>query len=355
VLVTRALLQPKSEQMDTLVPLPSPLLSPGSIDNQHRITSDDSLTQSKSIRDGAWLVNCKLLNAPNTIYDGTIRIKAAEAGGPQTASGDLYQRKTSSSVSPQQPRTGLDDGPDPSRGISIFSRQSYRYYIRITRIISSSSSVDIGLQLWSMNSTNRTWTNQGDYSATMLWTSAPRGYPSSSDYLKGNLKFDLTNADAGNLVMGWVSSQLRKVTVEIDSLKDSDQPMESGNGHNWQSVFSGINWELNVVSSERDIPTRGDYQYSDAELHKMMLEHRAAVDLDQEWRYHILIVPLLASTSRGLMYDANATDSLKTASPTGVKLRVIVLEVRKHPSLERQSTSLGTRLVCFMNQTTTDS
>lgn len=295
--------------MDILPPLPDPLPPPDLIEHLHGDTPDNSLPQSKSIRDGAWIVTCQLLNAPNIIYDGTLRIKTEQVGKVKTASGDLYQRETGTSVSFGQLQSELGGRPDPTRGIPICSRRSYRYYIRITRIISRRGSVEIGLQMWSMNSTNRTWTNQGDYSAVMSWTSAPPGYPLSLDYLEGNLKSDMTNADAGQFGMGWVSNQLRKVIVEIDSVKDSDQPMESGNGHNWQSVFSTINWDLSVIQSKRDIPTRVDYRYSDAELHKMMLEHRAVVDLDQEWRFHILVVPFLASTSRGLMYDGNATDS----------------------------------------------
>jgi hypothetical protein len=41
----------------------------------------------------------------------------------------------------------------------------------------------------------------------------------------------------------------------------------------------------------------------------MTLEHRERVDLDQTWSYHVLIVPLLASTSRGIMFYAFGTDS----------------------------------------------
>jgi hypothetical protein len=44
-------------------------------------------------------------------------------------------------------------------------------------------------------------------------------------------------------------------------------------------------------------------------MHETMLKRRRRVDLDSEWRYHVLCVRRLSSTERGLMYDNAATDS----------------------------------------------
>ncbi len=44
-------------------------------------------------------------------------------------------------------------------------------------------------------------------------------------------------------------------------------------------------------------------------MHSAMLARRDSSNLDTEWRYHILCVKRLDSTSRGIMYDAFAGDS----------------------------------------------
>ncbi|KAJ9648690.1 hypothetical protein H2199_000603 [Coniosporium tulheliwenetii] len=175
------------------------------------------------------------------------------------------------------------DQPDPVNGIRILSRSNYRYYLRITRILEGSTSEDsfgLGLQMWLFNATDNSWINQGDYSATMIWTPAPQNYLSSSDYLEGDVQAD-----------------------------GSHHPMESGTGQNWQTVLQTLGWDVSVIESQKDIAAPDGFEFSNVELHRMMLEHRNEDKLDLEWRYHILVVQFLVSTSRGLMYDIAATDS----------------------------------------------
>ncbi|KAJ9665239.1 hypothetical protein H2201_004713 [Coniosporium apollinis] len=289
-------------------------------DGQHRGDTSSNLSpnvkpplsDSKSVRAGAWLVNYHSLSSPLVAYDGTIRVEAHPDDKGRTASGDLYQRQVSFPGAMPPAGAVPRDQPDPVNGIRILSRSNYRYYLRITRILEGSTSEDsfgLGLQMWLFNATDNSWINQGDYSATMIWTPAPQNYLSSSDYLEGDVQADGTGVVVGRLNMGWISPHFRKATIEIDSLQGSHHPMESGTGQNWQTVLQTLGWDVSVIESQKDIAAPDGFEFSNVELHRMMLEHRNEDKLDLEWRYHILVVQFLVSTSRGLMYDIAATDS----------------------------------------------
>ncbi len=170
-------------------------------------------------------------------------------------------------------------------------------------------SLELGLQMFALNPGTTAWSSQGHYSATLAWSAAPHGYPSSLDYLEGSLKADATGLPVGQFSMGWVSPHVRKAIVEIDSASGSEQPMDSGAVTNWQTVSQSIGWDISVSSSQNNITVPANTGLPDAELHRMMLEYRDKINLDREWRFHILVVPYLASTSRGIMYDADATDA----------------------------------------------
>ncbi|KAH6667947.1 hypothetical protein B0J14DRAFT_619917 [Halenospora varia] len=256
----------------------------------------------KSVRTGAWLVNYSPVGSTFVAYDGTIRVEAT-AGG-RRASGDLYQRPTIRIPFPV-PRTIMLPPPNPSNGIPIQPIKQYRYYLRVTKILENitfGKSFDLGLQMFLFTPTSAgsgTWSPAPaaaiDCTATMTWIPAPAGYPSSGDYLEGDLKQDGTNTILGRFKMGWLSQYFRKAVVEIDTVAGSEQPLDSGNGHNWQT-------------RTRCPPPTGE-GWSDSEMNDAMIKHHEAVNLDLEWHYHILAVHLIDSTPRGIMYDAGATDS----------------------------------------------
>lgn len=265
---------------------------------------------TRSVRAGAWLVNYKPNNSLLLAYDGTIRVETHSAG--RTASGDLYQRPLV--VIPGHPPV-LANPPSPSGGIPILPRRQYRYYLRVTKILegtTTGTSFDLELEMYrftfAASGTSGTWAREGgSFTAVMQWITAPAGYPSSSDYLEGDLKS--SSAIVGRLKMGWVSKFYRKASVEIDTVPDSELPLDSGNGHNWGTVFSTLGWDVAIIQSDKNVAAPSGDGWSNAEMHAAMLKWRGVVNLDAEWRYHILCVKLIDVTPRGIMYDSGATDS----------------------------------------------
>ena len=142
----------------------------------------------------------------------------------------------------------------------------------------------------------------------MVRMAAPAGYPSSGDYAEGDVK-NAANAVIGRLTMGWLSSYYRRCTVEIDTVSGSEQPTNSGLGHTWQTVMDAVGWQVAVHLSDTNVAEASGASWSDAEMHAAMLARRAVVNLDTEWRYHVLAVKNIDSTPRGIMYDNGGTDS----------------------------------------------
>lgn len=268
------------------------------------------------VRPGTWLVNYEPIGSPFIVYDGTMRIE--NQNNNLVASGDLYQRSvdTPTDVSPNRETTIFLPPPNPAAGIPIQGRDWYRYYMSITKIVQRSGMeklLELGFQMWKFNSIDHTWANEGgpngDFNATMTWTTAPGGYPSASDYLEGDVKMEGTGSAIGQLKMGWVSTSFRKATIEIDTVPGSEPPTESGTGETWASIFSTVGWDVTVHISDFNVTEPSGESWSDAEMHATMLKWRDQNNLDTEWRYHILAVKQLDSTPRGIMYDAGATDS----------------------------------------------
>ena len=192
----------------------------------------------------------------------------------------------------------------------MLARSRYRYYLRVTQILEQftvGNSFTLGFEMYRFAAPN-TWTNEGAFTARMVWIPAPAGYPSSGDFLAGNVK-NSAGAVVGRLTMGWVSEHLRKITVEIDRVSASESPLNNGSGVDWKSVFDGVGWDVTIDESDTNVAEPSGDSWSDAEMHQALLARRDATDLDAEWRYHVLAVRLIDSTPRGIMYDAGATDS----------------------------------------------
>jgi len=275
----------------------------------------------RSIRPGCWLLNYKPTGAPLVSYDGTLRVESHAAG--RTASGDLYQRPTIFLPLPitspipllgGRPETSLKPillaGPNPASGIPILSRSRYRYYIRVTALPEHfylGNSFNLGFELWRFTAPN-SWALDSTLTTQMVRMPAPAGYPSSGDYAEGDVK-NAANAVIGRLTMGWLSSYYRRCTVEIDTVSGSEQPTNSGLGHTWQTVMDAVGWQVAVHLSDTNVAEASGGSWSDAEMHAAMLARRAVVNLDTEWRYHVLAVKNIDSTPRGIMYDNGGTDS----------------------------------------------
>src|SRR4051812_6202089 len=157
----------------------------------------------RSVRCGCWLLNYKPIGTSPVSFDGTLRVECHSAG--RTASGDLYQRPIILLPNPPgPPRPVLLPGPNPADGIPILSRSRYRYYLRVTQILERFTlgiSFQLDFEMWRFTAPN-SWTNEGAFTAQMVWIGAPSGYPSASDYLEGDVKKP-GGAVVGRLKMGW--------------------------------------------------------------------------------------------------------------------------------------------------------
>lgn len=305
-------------------PIPSPIPKPLPIPNDPRNPSNidpsifiDPIVQPwrfRSLKAGCYLLNYDPVNNFLTQFDGTIRVES-DGLFNKIASGDLYQRPLQFTSFPFS--VGLTPAPNPANGIPILSRNRYRYYLRITQILDSftiSNSFTLGFEMHKYTASSNgwssigSWSNEGAFTATMKWISPPSQYPSNAQYLEGDVR-DSSGNITGRLKMGWVSSFLRKATVEIDSVAQSQAPLNNGNGLDWKQVGEEIGWDITVDQSQNNVQEPSGEFWSDGELHAEMLARRDFNNLDREWRYHILAVRRLESTSRGIMYDAFGSDS----------------------------------------------
>ena len=271
----------------------------------------------RNIRQGCWLINYKPLNSPFVAYDGTMRVENRSSG--RMASGDLYQRPRVF-VSPPHGGPLLGPAPDPANGIPVQALVNYRYYLRVIKIDESTSigsSLELGVQMWRYQGTSKTnfsfTKDPSDYSVTMTWMTGPSGYPSPEDYAEGDLKLDTTGEVAGRLKIGWLSQYYRKCTVEIDTVAGSERPLENGAGQDWHSVYADVGFDIDLRQSDINIQEESGDSWSDAELHKAMLDRRNPINPNTSWHYHILAVKLLDSPAFGIMYDWMSTDSNSVA------------------------------------------
>jgi hypothetical protein len=305
-------------------PLPDPL--PPFSDSPIPLPPFDPIFR-RNLRSGCYLINYKPAGSPLVTFDGTLRVESFAFG--RRASGDLYQRPIVFGPFPPIPRPPIPrppipipgpnplvrrpfffPAPNPSEGIPILARAQYRYYLRVTQIVqrfASGNGFKLGFEMYRFTAPG-TWTNEGAFTARMTWQAAPSGYPSSDEYLEGDLQ-NSVGTIVGRLTMGFVSQYLRKATIEIDRVAESIAPLDNGAGVNWKSVGDGIGWDIVVQESDANIAEPSGEFWSDAECHQEMLARRDASNLDAEWRYHILCVRRLDATERGIMYDNGATDS----------------------------------------------
>jgi hypothetical protein len=275
-------------------------------------TDGSPITPSRVLRGGSYLARYTPLQTsvttPGAVYYlGTVRVQTQDS--TVTISGDLYLRR----VGESRPE------PDPGDGIPVFPRSDYRFYLRATEVADapgSQESFTLGLELFRFSSAAGSWTNDAVLKAVMSWTTAPPGYPTTGDYLTGELK-NTSGAVSGTLTLGWVSPFLRRASVEIDRVAGGVMPMKNvtdGAGLDWRGVFKPVGWDVTVVPSDTDVAEPTGESWSDAEMHATMIKSREQLAqlLDREWRYHILCVRRIDETERGIMYDSSGTDSNST-------------------------------------------
>ena len=280
----------------------------------------------RSVRCGCWLVSYRPTASALTAFDGTLRVECHSAG--RTASGDLYQRPLivlspglpiapapgpglpPGPVIPRPPLVLLGNPPNPAAGIPILPRSRYRYYLRVTSLPENffvGNSFTLGFQLYRFTAPN-SWALESTLTAQMTRMAAPAGFPSASDYAEGSVK-NANGIVMARFTMGWLSRYFRRASLEIDTVAGSERPLDSGAGHTWATVMDEVGWQVDLVLSDSNVAQPSGASWSDAEMHAAMLARRQAVNLDTNWRYHLLAVKNIDSTPRGIMYDHAGTDS----------------------------------------------
>ena len=271
----------------------------------------------KSLREGCYYIRFTQFsqseNSEFLHYNGTMRVQREDSR--TIASGDLYFHQTSRG---QSSLSSVIE-PNPASGIPIFPINKYRYYIRVTQILgesapSTSFTLEFELHRFTPPPGSPRWKKEGQYRSTMTWVPSPTGYPSDSDFLNGMVK-DSNGTIIGSIAMSWISTFLRCATVEIDKVSNAEWPLDNGSGVNWQTIFGSIGWDINVIQGDSNIDATGpggvgpDDSWSKAELHAAMLKWREEIDLDAEWRYHLICVEFLeVEPPRGIMYDIGQID-----------------------------------------------
>jgi hypothetical protein len=237
-------------------------------------------------------------------YDGTLRVERDATN--TIASGDLYLHRTKLVHPLLPPRE-----PNPAKGIPVFPVKSYRYYVRVTKILEGAAlatQFTLGFELHRFDHATRTWSFDGAFAARMRWVPAPAGYPSPANFLEGQVR-NAAGADVGTLTMGWVSRYLRRATIELDRVPGSEAARANSAGDGWRELFAQVGWDMTVDESDADIAEPSGDSFSDAECHATLLARRDSADLDREWRYWLVAVRNLDSTPRGIMFDAFGSDS----------------------------------------------
>jgi hypothetical protein len=133
-------------------------------------------------------------------------------------------------------------------------------------------------------------------------------------FFAGDL-FDTEGFSIGQIHLGWVSPHLRRATVEIDHDAASEVPQGSGEAVTWRSIFEALGWDLKLEVGDSPVSKPNGPLWNATEAHAALRYFRAAHDLDAEWRYHILAVPLIdfPDGDRGVMYDFSANDINRVA------------------------------------------
>ena len=261
------------------------------------------------LKHGAYFLQWRPANQFSFRFNGTMRVERHGSG--VTASGDLYHHTAFTFRRWPSFQIVPNPDPSPSAGIPMFPRSRYRHYLRVTQILewfTTSNSFTMRFERHSFDSASNAWTNDGVYTAQMTFKTAPSGYPSNAIYLEGPVTAPSGAAD-GTISMGWVSSYLRKATLEIDRVRSSDHPGDNGAGVDWRDVFDPVGWDLSVDTSDSNLGEPSGESWSRSEMHAAMLAQRESADLDNEWRYHLLCVRRIDVTDRGIMYDNGGTDS----------------------------------------------
>ena len=230
-------------------------------------------------------------------YEGTLRIQ--HSGGSIIASGDLYINdfcKTPTYC------PSLSVNSDRKYIIPVFTRKQYVYYLRVTVVQGSQearNALTLELEPYRFDHSTHTWGKGESLTAEIKDSVGTDGI----HYWRGDVQ-TRSNTVLGHLLVVWVSPALRQAVIEIDRVAASECPAQDNACKEWKEVFKKAGWDIDVEISDENVEEPEDYSWSTSELHQKMLEYRKAVDLDREWRFHLMAVRELDDKEAfGLMYD----------------------------------------------------
>lgn len=282
---------------------------------------------------------------------GTLRVdRSAPDGGPDNliASGDLYRRRhlpspfpTSSPstllvpdfAEPAQPSqesvAAAASRPDsrpfplpPSRQIPIFPRSQYHSYLKVISVSApvvvparQACTVTLVVEQFDyvhppVGSFKGSFPVTASRTVTVVLTQAPAPTPFTGPHFVGHW-FE-SGVDKGPVTLSWVSDLFRRATVEIDTLAGAvaPKPVPDGSGgmEYFNTIYARHGWDLTVINDQTNVPVPPGVDPADCwsagNLHSLMAANRSpTVDLDTDWRIHLMVVPAKLGCGRGVMYD----------------------------------------------------
>ncbi|KAF2278847.1 uncharacterized protein EI97DRAFT_221361 [Westerdykella ornata] len=258
--------------------------------------------QATSLKPGAWIITYTPNAANSPTYRGPLRITSTSDA--TFISGDLYNGTVQ---------------PNPADGSPILPRNNYWGFVRATKLTAGSNrGFSLNLEFWTFGGFRQTvrywdtiWAGQpvdGGYIVELSPASAPSGYPDTQNYFEGNVKIASSGAVVGKFTMGWVSTYLRRIKLEIGTVSGAKVPQADTSGtRTWKSVFAEAGYDISVTVGKTDIPepsnTVGAGWFNEEQEHDAVLTYRGPTDYDKEWKYYLLIVRHMVESSRGAMID----------------------------------------------------
>lgn len=246
---------------------------------------------------------------------GTLRV--VKSGTGYAISGDTYRYSWLDVILPA-------GGGIPSFGpttIPIYPRGRYNSYLKVTAVnipILARGPCQIHL---TVDEFDYTQPPAGAFDGTFPTTASrtmdiyltpatpPAGftgvYFTGQVYIGGTLQTNLS------VTLGWVNAMLRRATVEIHTMTGSVAPAPVG-GEFIDTIYAKAKWQLTVLTDPNPVPVPSTTPptvptncWSSSALHNVMtaLSDFSAVNLDQTWYTHVLVVQARLGCGRGVMFD----------------------------------------------------
>lgn len=250
--------------------------------------------------------------------NGTLRIEVNANNDEIVASGDLYLL-----LYPMTDELGLLpywEGYPSLRAekVPIFDRDQYAYYVAVTQLEDWSKSdgqVRLGFDLLHLLRDEAQWLPRD--SSGPYWTDLVLGPVTLDPHPNASFAGSLYGPEGdtvGRLSLRWVSPFYRKARIEIQRAPtcppvDSVKVPNSGDEISVQSALEAAGFEVEVFEEEIAVCNPPGNAWDLASLHRTMLGWRSQWDLDAQWTYHLLVVPIIDGVVRGIMYDWLATDA----------------------------------------------